>query len=457
MFCTHCGKEIKDDSKFCPFCGSQVANANRDTIGDVIDNVGEDIGKGLDDAVNEFKDTFKGSGEKISQTVEKASAQADDIKKNWRDYLTIENMEKLGALALFLPLFFGIVNTVLSNFFFGFYYIPVVSQIFRAVLMLIRMLFVVVSILAVAGMGYVLYKQESKRKVWSYVLIAFDVVAFVACLGIMCYWGTVNKVLGLLCLIYGIDAFSRHVIQKQGAESVPNVGADLKAYKTWMDDYKKANPTVDTTELATAGANNSYFDGDGITLFGLTILTTILICVTCGIAAPWMICKIMKWRKEHTVIDGRRLAFNGTGGSLFGHWILWEILTVVTCGIYSFFMYVALKRWEMQHTTYADAPEAVGQFDGNSFQYFGYGLLQTLLLLVTCCLAAPWTITMIEKWEMKHCIVGTDRMKYEGTALGLLGQYIIVLLLTIITLGIYSAWGTVRINKYIYSHTHVDR
>ena len=170
-----------------------------------------------------------------------------------------------------------------------------------------------------------------------------------------------------------------------------------------------------------------------------------------------MYCKLIKWRKTHTVIDGKRLDFNGTGGSLFGHWILWELLSVITCGIYSFFVHVALKRWEMQHTTYEGQPAGAGDFDGNSFQYFGYGLIQVLLLMISCGLAAPWTLTIIQKWEMRHSIILGDRMRYDGTALGILGQYIIVFLLSIITFGIYSPWGTVRINKYIYSHTHVDR
>jgi hypothetical protein len=29
MFCIHCGKEIPEESTFCPFCGAAVANANQ--------------------------------------------------------------------------------------------------------------------------------------------------------------------------------------------------------------------------------------------------------------------------------------------------------------------------------------------------------------------------------------------------------------------------------------------
>ena len=172
-----------------------------------------------------------------------------------------------------------------------------------------------------------------------------------------------------------------------------------------------------------------------------------------------MICKIMKWRKTHTVISGRRLDFDGTGGSLFGYYLLWSLLCIVTFGIYGFFMHVAMKKWEMKHTFYADDYSEysdISLFDGDSFQYFGYAFIAGLLLTVTCGLAYPWVHTMIQKWETSHEVVCNDRLYYDGTATGILVQYLIVYLLTILTLGISSPWGTVRLNKYIYAHTHAE-
>ncbi len=464
MFCSQCGKEIQEGVGFCPYCGAKQNSSNK-SIDNMIDNAGEEIGSGIDDAVNEFKDSFKDTSEKISQKIEEA-----DIKKNWKDYLTMENMEKLAAFALIIPLFMGIVNFVLTGVFAGFAFIPGIGFIFGLLLKIVRLLFVATAICGAVASGYVLYKNEAKRNTWSYILFGLDVAAALACILIL-FWpvaswwdvpawvSPVRKILGLVALVFGVDAISRVVVQNKGMESEPNVSADIDAYKTWYENYKKNQAVEESKETAVAVAEGpeSYFDGTGASLLGLLIIAMLVTCITCGLAAPWMICKVLKWRKSHTVINGRRLAFNGTGGSLFGHWILWEVLCVITCGIYSFFMYVALRRWEMQHTTYEDEPLVAGQFEGNSFEYLGYGILQAILLVVTCGLAAPWTITMIQKWQMKNTIVANDRMKYEGTALGLLGQYIIVALLSCITCGIYYSWGICRINKYIYSHTHVDR
>ena len=33
MFCNNCGKEIKNDIKFCPYCGSEVEEELFDKIG----------------------------------------------------------------------------------------------------------------------------------------------------------------------------------------------------------------------------------------------------------------------------------------------------------------------------------------------------------------------------------------------------------------------------------------
>lgn len=461
MFCVHCGKEIADNSRFCRHCGGEQPVGNNPTLGNMIDSAGDDIGQGIDEAVNDFRDEIKSGNEAISKTVEQAGQRAEDVRNNWKDYLTPDNMEMLSALVLALPLFMIVVSAVVGVVFGLLSGIPVVGIVFRILPTIINLIFVLVSAAGVAGAVYLIMNNQAKRTIWAYITVAGTVLAFFACLGVMLKWRGVPYALGFISLIYGIDCISRVIIQKKGIESQPEVSQDLGSYKAWYENYKREHPSEDNTTAIVNPADvnygrNSYFDGSGLSLLGLYILTAIICGITCGLAAPWMICKILRWRKSHTVIDGKRLVFNGTGGSLFGHWILWELLTVVTCGIYSFFLHVALKRWEMQHTTYEDQAIGGGQFDGNSFQYFGYGLLQVLLLLITCGLAAPWTITMIQKWEMRHSIILADRLKYEGTALGLLGQYIIVFLLSVITLGIYAPWGTVRINKYIYSHTHVD-
>jgi uncharacterized membrane protein YjgN (DUF898 family) len=105
----------------------------------------------------------------------------------------------------------------------------------------------------------------------------------------------------------------------------------------------------------------SYFDGGFWALFGWSLLGVIVLIITIGIALPWVYCWIVRWRTNHTVVDGKRLQFNGTGGSLFGHfilrgWLLGIILTPLTLGIYPIYYYtVSLRKWEIKHTNFSNS------------------------------------------------------------------------------------------------------
>ena len=213
------------------------------------------------------------------------------------------------------------------------------------------------------------------------------------------------------------------------------------------------------------GANpaGSYFDGTGAELLGNLILTVLVSVLTCGIATPWFLCRIYRWRKEHTVIDGKRLTFNGTGGELLGKWIIWELLTVITCGLFAFYMAVALKKWELSHTAYMGAPEPPGivyrgsLFDGSFASYIGNSLLCGFLTLITCGIAYPWASVPLIQWQIGGSVVSGDRFSYFGNGSEMFVIYLINGLLTLITCGIYYPWAICRINHYVYSNVHVVR
>lgn len=94
---------------------------------------------------------------------------------------------------------------------------------------------------------------------------------------------------------------------------------------------------------------HSTWDGGVLETIVNSIVASLIISISCGIATPWAICYMMKFVIEHTVINGKRLSFDGTGGQLFGNWIKWFLLTVVTCGIYSFWVTPRLYKWVASH------------------------------------------------------------------------------------------------------------
>ena len=59
-------------------------------------------------------------------------------------------------------------------------------------------------------------------------------------------------------------------------------------------------------------------------------------------------------------------------------------------------------------------------------------------------------------WETKHTVIEGRRLKFEGTAISLFGQWIKWLLLILITLGIYSFWVSIKMKQWIVKHTYFE-
>ncbi|MBO5280636.1 MAG: DUF898 family protein [Clostridia bacterium] len=93
----------------------------------------------------------------------------------------------------------------------------------------------------------------------------------------------------------------------------------------------------------------STWDGGVFDTVINSIISSLIITFTCGIATPWAICYMMKFVIEHTIINGRRLTFDGRGDQLFGNWIKWFLLCLVTCGIYGFWVTPRLYKWVASH------------------------------------------------------------------------------------------------------------
>ena len=94
----------------------------------------------------------------------------------------------------------------------------------------------------------------------------------------------------------------------------------------------------------------SDWDGSVLDTIVNSIVASLIISFTCGIATPWAICYMYKFIINHATVDGKRLRFDGTGGELFGQWIKWLLLTIITCGIYGFWVTPRLYKWIVNHT-----------------------------------------------------------------------------------------------------------
>lgn len=380
-------------------------------------------------------------------------------KFDWKKYLTFGNIERYAPIAAFFPIGMSIVTSVVGwilSMFLGWFGLGRV--ICKVILFLLKLVFCAGSVSAAAGLVYVAVKTKDVNKVNTWIAPATVICSALSCIGIACHIRAIAWLFGIVSVVIGLELLARITIAGNPMDTSFNAGAACNTYKSFYDNYRAKYPTTkDVEKTAVVNPAESYFDGSGAELLGYTILGVIVSFVTCGIAAPWMICMVYRWKISHTVINGRRFTFNGSGGSLLGHWILWEILTVITCGIYGFFTHVALRKWELSHTFIDDEPVLPGvkssYFDGNSFEYFGYGILAGILVCITCGIATPWVMCMLQKWDIRHQCINGRRLTFSGSGLGFLGEYIIIALLTMVTCGIYSAWGEVRMLKYITKNT----
>ncbi len=59
---------------------------------------------------------------------------------------------------------------------------------------------------------------------------------------------------------------------------------------------------------------NFQFDGKARNYFFVGIAAFLITGLTAGIALPWAVTMIQRWKTSHTLVEGRRLRFYGSGG-----------------------------------------------------------------------------------------------------------------------------------------------
>jgi uncharacterized membrane protein YjgN (DUF898 family) len=92
-------------------------------------------------------------------------------------------------------------------------------------------------------------------------------------------------------------------------------------------------------------------------------------------------------------------------------------------------------------------------FDGGAATYIGTALLGVLITLCTLGICYPFALVLTERWRAKHSFIDGQRLEFTGSAMGLFGNWVKWLFLSIITLGIYLFWVGPRIAAWKWQHT----
>ena len=100
-------------------------------------------------------------------------------------------------------------------------------------------------------------------------------------------------------------------------------------------------------------------------------------------------------------------------------------------------------------------PFAGSTWDGGVLETVVAVIIASLIMSLTCYIATPWAVCYLWNFILSHTIVDGRRVRFDGNGTELFGQWIIWLLLTVVTCGIYSFWVLPRMCKWIASHTHL--
>ena len=92
-------------------------------------------------------------------------------------------------------------------------------------------------------------------------------------------------------------------------------------------------------------------------------------------------------------------------------------------------------------------------FDGGLLSYIGWIILGSLITSCTFGICYPWALCMIYGWKINHTVVEGRRLRFNGSAVGLFGNWIKWLLLIIVTLGIYGFWVHIKLEQWRVKNT----
>ena len=97
--------------------------------------------------------------------------------------------------------------------------------------------------------------------------------------------------------------------------------------------------------------------------------------------------------------------------------------------------------------------EEESYFDGGLLQLIGWSILGFIVTFLTLGIGYPWALCMVYGWRINHTVINGKRLKFTGSAVGLFGNWIKWLFLCVITLGIYSFWLRIALEKWKVKNT----
>ena len=182
---------------------------------------------------------------------------------------------------------------------------------------------------------------------------------------------------------------------------------------------------MENNELQAATAQNYQleFKGQGSAFFGILIVNWILTVLTLGFYYPWARAKQLQYTYSHTTLNNESFYFSGTGAEIFKGFI--KLIGMYLLFLVGYGLFVS----------YAESP------------------ILAIVLLYLCMIAIiPLILHGSLRYRMSRTSYRGIRFGYRGDRKELMVQFFRDILLTIVTLGIYSAWFSMNLRSYTHRH-----
>lgn len=102
------------------------------------------------------------------------------------------------------------------------------------------------------------------------------------------------------------------------------------------------------------------------------------------------------------------------------------------------------------------ADEPLSRFTGGAFANFFLGLLTRLVSLLTLFIAYPAMMCRHMRWKVSHTYYCGRQLCFDGSARALFKKYLLWLLLSVLTLGIFAAVALPgKLARWQLEHTHI--
>lgn len=217
------------------------------------------------------------------------------------------------------------------------------------------------------------------------------------------------------------------------------------------------------------------FHGSGGSLFRIHIVNVFLTIVTLGVYYFWGKVKVRRYLLDETEFEGDRFAYHGTGKELLigflkavgvpimllnaapqllGWRMEFQILAIVLIyAITVVFIPVAVvvtRRYRLSRTSWRGIRFS---FRSRLVEFIKLFVLGMLLTTVTLGLYYPVFATRRYGFLTSHSYLGTQKAEFDGRGRDLFRSYLLALLLTLPTLGLCWFWFMAQKRRYFWNHT----